>query len=181
MLFRTLLFMALSLSLSYTAMAQQPRLQNPNDSISADKASPGSEQSPLGSPMEEMKARREVEYLEKEYKENLERAREAAQLGSELREIYRTQKSLTRTDLKKLDRLEKLTRRIRSEAGGSDDEVTLEEVPYHLESALDRLVEISVELRKMVEKTPRQVVSASLIERTNQLLEVVRYVRTFTR
>ena len=54
-------------------------------------------------------------------------------------------------------------------------------MPYHLESALDRLAEISVELRKMVEKTPRQVISASLIERTNQLLEVVRYVRTFTR
>jgi hypothetical protein len=144
-------------------------------------------QRPMGDPskeenvmMEEMRARWEIKYAEKERLENLDRAREAAQLGSELYNSYSHNKAFSSTERKKLDRLEKVTKKIRNQAGGSDGDVVIEDMPNQAEPALKRLAEIANDLRKAVEKTPRQVVSASVIERANEVLEVIRYVRSFT-
>ncbi len=144
-------------------------------------------QRPMGDPskeenkmLEEMRARWEIKYAEKERLENLDRAREAAQLGSELYNTYSNNKAFGSTEKKKLDRLEKVTRKIRNQAGGSDGDVVIENMPSEAEPALKRLAEISNDLRKAVEKTPRQVVSASVIEKANEVLEVIRYVRNFT-
>jgi hypothetical protein len=169
MLYRTFLFLILSLSFS----GASAHAQDPNDPFDRGKVSP----------IElEMRARRDLKAAEKGHKENLSRAQEAAQLGTELRDAFASYKSLGRVELKKLERLEKLTRKIRSEAGGSDDrDANMEKVPVQLESALSRLAEISVEMRKGVEKTPRQVISASVIERANELLDIITYIRNQTR
>jgi len=151
---------------------------NSNDPFNAGKNDP--QDVLLGSPEAEMRARLEIQRAEKMRRENLDRAREVAQLGIELREAYTKNKSLDRPEIKKLERLEKLVRRIRSEAGGSDDDETLEDQPRELDGALTRIADYSVELRKGVEKTPRLVVSASVIERANQLLELINFVRTLT-
>lgn len=131
--------------------------------------------------MDEMLARREIKAAEKERQENLDRAHEAAQLGAEIQTAFTKNQSLGRTELKKIERLEKLTRRIREEAGGSSGDVTLDDPPRELKSALDKLAELSEAMNKGVEKTPRQVVSAFVIERTNQVLEIIRYVRSYLR
>ena len=135
------------------------------------------------SPIElEMHARRTIKAAEKDHQETLERAREAGHLGTELRDAYLQNRVLSRADLKKLERLEKLTRKIRSAAGGNDDsDSTLENAPLQLEPALTRLAELSEAMHKGVEKTPRQVVSAFVIERANELLDVISYIRTLTR
>lgn len=163
------------------ARAQSRQTSNPNDAISADKAYPSSSPSILASPEAEMIARSRMKYEEKEYKENLERAREAAQLGSELHEAYKKNSSLSQTDIKKLDRLEKITRRIRSAAGGSDDEEQIEDAPSKLETALVRLAETSEGLQKGVEKTPRLVISSLVIGKANELLEIIKYIRDLSR
>jgi vacuolar-type H+-ATPase subunit I/STV1 len=187
MLFRTLLLLVFVTGLSCVAQAQTPRKrvatqQSPNDSVSAEKAKPNNDSKIMvGSPEAEMMARQDVRAAEKDHQENLERAREAAQLSTEIRDAYLHNKAFGRIEQKKLERLEKITRKIRSEAGGSDGEVTLEDVPTQIEPALTRIAEISEKLRKVVEKTPRQVVSASVIERANELLEIIHYLRTFTR
>ena len=148
----------------------------------ADRSANGSESSIMtGTPEAEMLARREIKAAEKERLENLERAREAAQLSAEIRSTFLKSQLLGRAELKKLERIEKLTRRVREYAGGSQAEVTLENVPQKLETALGQLFEYSEAMRKAVEKTPRQVISASVIERTNELLELIRYVRALTR
>lgn len=131
--------------------------------------------------VEEMRVRWEIKYAEKTRLENLERAREAAQLGSELHNAYARAQVFSQAEKKKLDRLEKVTRKIRSMAGGTDGDVTIENMPSQIEPALKRLAELSDELRKAVEKTPRHVVSASVIERANEVLEVIRYLRSWTR
>jgi hypothetical protein len=126
--------------------------------------------------------RRDIKAAEKEHQDNLDRAREAAQISTELRDAYTHNKSLGRADVKKLDRLEKITRHIRSDAGGSDDRDSLmEKAPTHLESALSRLAEVSEALRKGVEKTPRQVISAPVIEQANELLDIITYIRNQVR
>lgn len=133
------------------------------------------------SAVEEMRVRWEIKYAEKERLENLDRAREAAQLGSELYSTYSRNNAFSSSEKKKLDRLEKVTRKIRSRAGGSDGDVTITDVPNQMEPILKRLAETANEMKKAVEKTPRQIVSATVIERSNEVLEIIRYVRNFTR
>lgn len=148
----------------------------------ADRSSSGSESSiNLGTPEAEMLARREIKSAEKDRQENLQRAREAAQLGSEIHQAFTKNQTLSRTETKKLERLEKLTRKIRQEAGGTDSEVTIENPPKEVETALSKLAELSEQMRKGVEETPRQVISASVIERTNEVLEIIRYIRSLSR
>ncbi|HKQ53863.1 MAG TPA: hypothetical protein VJT74_15925 [Pyrinomonadaceae bacterium] len=183
LILRTLLFVAL-LACAAAARAQQPRpLDTSNADVGADKARPDRHRSKImvGTPEDEMIARQDIKALEKDYQDNIERAREAAQLSTEIRDSYQHNKAFGRTEQKKLERLEKLARKIRSEAGGSDGDVTIENVPAQIEPALSRLAEVSDKVREGVEKTPRQVVSAAVIEQANELLEIIRYVRGFTR
>ncbi|MDT4955891.1 MAG: hypothetical protein QOJ02_4029 [Acidobacteriota bacterium] len=181
MLYRTILFLTIITCAHSFAQAQsQTPAKNPNDSVGADKDSSRSKSDTMtGSPEQEMLARQNIKAAEKDYQENVERAREAAQLSTEIRDAYLHNKALSRTEQKKLDRLEKITRKIRNEAGGSDGEVILEDQPTQIEPALARLSEISDKLRKRVEKTPRQVISACVIEHANEVLEIIRVIRTF--
>lgn len=185
MLLRTILLLTLVTVLSPAAARAQDKdpvnhKPAPVNPVSAERSRSSRESKIMvGSPEEEMLARRDVRVAEKEHQENLERAREAAQLSTEIRDSFLHNKALGRAEEKKLERLEKLTRKIRSEAGGSDGEVTLEDVPTQMEPALVRMAEVTDKMRKVVEKTPRQVISAATIERANELLEIIRYVRKF--
>ena len=177
MLNRTLLFLFAFVALAAFAGAAQAQVTRSPSAAEAE----ADYDTMLGSPAREMRARLEIERSEKLRRENLERAREVAQLGTELRDAFTSHKALERAEVKKLERLEKLTRRIRSEAGGSDDEEPLEDAPSGLDVAMTRIAELSDELRKGVEKTPRLVVSASVIKHANQLLELISFVRTQNR
>lgn len=115
---------------------------------------------------------------ESEYKEHLSRARENAQLAVELLEAFARQKTLQGADLKKLSRMEKLSRQIRNKAGGEENKDELKEPPPRVETALEQLVDLSAELQKKLESTPRQVVSASIIKRANEVVELVKHIRT---
>lgn len=122
-----------------------------------------------------------IKSLESSHKEALESAKEGAELGRDLRGSFELTKTLTRDDLKKLERLEKLTRKIRNKAGGSDDDVILEKPPENLDSALTRLADLSADLLEGLEKTSRHVVSTDVIDRANEALELIKHVRRFGR
>ncbi|MDQ1558091.1 MAG: hypothetical protein QOD32_1151 [Pyrinomonadaceae bacterium] len=77
--------------------------------------------------------------------------------------------------------MEKLSRQIRSNAGGEENKDELKEPPPQVEVALERLVKLSAELQKKVESTPRQVVSAAIIKRANEVVELVKHIRTLYR
>jgi hypothetical protein len=181
---RVLILLVLLAGLSVTSQSQTkkpvPTVPEPRQPKRSDQDQTSSESKiTIGSPEAEMLARRDVKAAEKEHEENLERARDAAQLSAEIRDAYLHNKSLGRNEIKRLERLEKITRKIRSEAGGSDGDLTLENISTELEPTLTRLVEVSEKMRKVVEKTPRQVISASVIDRANEVLEIIRYIRTF--
>ena len=163
---------------SLPAIAQSGSLNTPKAPASADAHdSDDKERVIFGSMEDEMKAKRRIKLEEKEYQENLGRAREADKLSVELRNSYELKKVFTRDDTKKLERLEKLTRKIRSEAGGSDEDESLDNPPNELQLALARLAQVTESLRKVVEKTPRQVISATVIEQANVVLQLVRITR----
>ncbi|HEX7332447.1 MAG TPA: hypothetical protein VF290_13170 [Pyrinomonadaceae bacterium] len=138
-----------------------------------------SDNRPLTTFEEEMRATREIKMAEKEHEENLKRAREVAQIGKELHQTLKDKSVIDRDSLKKVERLEKLTKKIRSEAGGNDEDVIIENKPSDLCGAVTQIAEASESLSKNVQDTPRQVVSASVIGKANVLLELLRMARSF--
>jgi hypothetical protein len=178
-LYRVLLLTTLVLLLPASVVLAQTIRQSPTD-LSAEKSSPD-EQSSSGPLEDEMRAKRAIKFAEDAHKENLERAREVFELGTKLHSSYRYKNSLDRDDNKRLNRLEKLTKQLRSKAGGSDSEKSLENPPTNLSDALKQVAHSSEELSKLVEKTPRQVVSAAVIDEANVLLQLIDLVRQFSR
>jgi len=126
---------------------------------------------------EEMRVKREIRQAQKQHKENVNRAQEISCLGAEVETTFKQKNHLDRGDLKKLDRLEKLTKSIRSAAGGSDDATETEDMPSDLPAVVSKMAELSNTLKDEVEKTPRQVVSTAVIDQANVLLELIRRVR----
>lgn len=141
----------------------------------------GSDDTPLTTFEEELRAKRAIRMAEKDHEENLKRAREIAQIGKELNDSLKDKPVLDRDSLKKVERLEKLTKKVRGEAGGEDEEVEIPNRPADLPATLAQIAEASESLSKDVVDTPRQVVSASVIGKANVLLELIKMVRSFAR
>lgn len=135
---------------------------------------------PLSSMEEEMRAKRELRYAEKEYRDNIERAHELAELGTALGQAFKKSPQLGREEWKKLDRLEKLAKAIRNAAGGSEDDEKEKEAPSGLAKTVAKMLEVIESLAKRVEKTPRHVISAGVIDEANVLLELIRTLRQLT-
>jgi hypothetical protein len=145
----------------------------------ADQPSPRSQRaSDFGRPEAEMLRRAEIRREEETHKDMVERADEAAQIGGELLTSYKRNNTLTRDDQKRLERLEKLARKIRGGAGGSDDEEGLSDPPGRVEPAVTRLAKLSCDLKESVSKTSRLVISAGVIRRSNEIIELIRHIRT---
>ena len=128
-----------------------------------------------------MRARHSIKYEEQNYKENVDRAREGAQIASSILADFSREKALSSANQKRLEKLEKLFRKVRSEAGGSDAPAEVKDPPSELNDALERLSKSSEQLRERVENTPRQVISASIIDCANEVVELVRQIRQMTR
>jgi hypothetical protein len=137
-----------------------------------------SQEQDLGSPAEEILQRAQIKHEEDAHKEMVERAGEMAQIGGQILDSFEHSKSLSRDDLKKLDRMEKLARKIRSNAGASDDEEDLPDSPSQIEDAVKRLAETADTLKKDVEKTSRLVISAAVIKNSNELIGLIRRIKT---
>jgi len=159
---------------------QKTQTTRPPNSGSADKSSSSDDEAPLTTFEEEIRAKRAIKIAEKEHQANLDRAREISQLGKELQERLKQGKALDREDNKKLERLEKLTKKVRGDAGGEASEVKLDSQPGDLPAAVSRLVEVTDSLSKSVQSTPRQVVSTTVIDNANVLLELIRMMRSFS-
>ena len=143
-------------------------------------ASNGDER-PLTEIEEELRAKQAIKHAEKGHQENLNRAKEISELGKSLKAAVNNTPLLGRDSYKKIERLEKLTRKIRDEAGGDDQDVELDKRPTNVPTALGQLAEAAESLSKDVQNTPRQVVSATVIGNANVLLELIKIIRTLTR
>ncbi|HEV7796522.1 MAG TPA: hypothetical protein VGO73_00075 [Pyrinomonadaceae bacterium] len=160
------------------ATAQQNISNQKPVSIDADKSNIDDPNRPFTALEEEMKAKRAIKFAEKEYQENLDRARDLSTLGAALVISFKQKKALDQEDIKKLEKVEKLAKGIRRAAGGSEDDVEMEKPPTDMASAVEMLGDLSHSLKEKVEKTPRHVISAAVIDQANVLLELIRIVRT---
>lgn len=124
-----------------------------------------------------MRARQMLKAEKKQYDENLARAREVADIAEQLVKTFAAKKIFTSEESKKLERLERLTKKIRNDAGGSDTDPEVKDMPAGMEAVVSRVSELSDELRKLVEETPRHVISASVIDQANKILGLIQHVR----
>ena len=177
-----LIFLILFCSSLATAQAPLRPLPSPTPpSQTVDGSLKNQDDGPLTTFEEELKAKRAIKMAEKDHEENLKRAREIAQLGKELNDNLKNKSILDRDSMKKVERLEKLTKKVRGEAGGEDEEVDIPNRPSDLSGTMAQIAEASESLSKNVIDTPRQVVSASVIGKANVLLELIKMVRNFAR
>ena len=132
-----------------------------------------------GSPEAEMRAKLIIKEEKKRYDEHVERAREVLQLASQVSKSYETRKVFNSEDQKKLERMEKLTKRIRNDAGGSESDsgVDVKDIPPAMVDLIKKAADWADQLKEMVEKTPRHVVSAAVIDQANKLLGLVQHIR----
>ena len=133
----------------------------------------------FGSPENEMRTKMILKEEKKRYEENQDRAREVSELAAQVTDSYQSRKAFSSDDNKKLEKLEKLTKRIRNEAGGSESEsgADLKDICATLMDTLKHLAEMAEELHKLVDKTPRNVVSAAVIDQANRVILVTQYLR----
>jgi hypothetical protein len=168
-------FILLIAPAAYSQSNQVPKLPDP----SADKSKGKDDDTRFGSPEAEMKSKLVIKEEKKRYDENLARAKEVSELAAQLSDGYLSHKSFSSEDGKKLERLEKLTKRIRNEAGGSDSETDPEskDISPRTEETVKHMAEVAEELNKLVEKTPRNVISAAVIDQANRLIVITQHLR----
>ncbi len=172
-IFALFCFLAQAMCLTWAAQVQTVSVQTNINS----QNSPPDERHEFSSPEEEIKYKASVRREISSHKELVERAEEITQLGSEIRSAYEHDKSLAAVDLKKLDRMEKLARKIRSGAGGSSDD-DIKDSPQQLESTILRLDALSVKIAQDVKKSSRLVVAAGMIENSNEIIALIKHLRT---
>ena len=176
--FATLIFIVLSAGVAFSQIPVQKPSPTPPprpvDGVFKDDSTP------LTTFEEEMKAKREIKIAEKDHEENLNRAKEIGDIGKQLKEESKNS-APDRDCFKKIERLEKLTKKVRSEAGGEDEEITITPRPADLPAAIKQIAEASETLSKDVQNTPRRVVSTSVISNANVLLQLIKIARDFFR
>jgi hypothetical protein len=167
----------------YSQSGQTPTSAPSDPTIIKDVTKDTSKDDPrFGSPEAEMRSKLEIKEEKKKYDEHVARAKEVTQLATQISQSYVTHNALSSDDGKRLERLEKLTKRIRNDAGGENnqnDEVG--DVPSDLEARIKKVTSMAEELQKLVENTPRNVVSAAVIDQANKLLCIIQHVRGISR
>jgi hypothetical protein len=133
--------------------------------------------------IQETIAKQRIEREKKDYEELLQKSEEAVKLSEELEKSFTVSNQLSNDDRKKLDRLEKLVKKIRSDLGGDDDgeqevnEKTKTETLSTMESAFKTLQTNASQLFSEIKKSTRYSVSVIAIQTSNALLKLVKFIR----
>ena len=152
----------------------QPMRPPPSQSTPDDKHD---EPADFGSRESDARLKLILKAEKKAYEEHVGRAKEACDLAEEVNQRYEIAKVLNAADQKKLERLEKLTRRIRNEVGGSQTDADPKELPKTFDEGIKQLAGMAKDLYDQVQKTPRRVVSAGIIDHANKMIALIQYLR----
>lgn len=148
----------------------------PDASTSNGKTNSNKEDLPKN--IKESLAKSRIEKEKKEYEELLQRSKEALKITEELEKSFSQNNQLSVEDQKKLDRLEKLAKKIRKELGGdADEESEKKDNLYSMQSALEILQNNSIKLLDELKKATRYTVSVIAIQSSNALIKAVRFLR----
>lgn len=133
--------------------------------------------SQVGAPGREAMYRASLARIVNQHKQHLQRTDETVSLAVELNRVYGQQRSFTAEQIKKLEHLEKLARRVRTYAGGSDDTNGEISMPVNVGESLDKISKLAQKLQQEVGNTSRRIVSAKIINTSNELIALTKQVR----
>jgi hypothetical protein len=131
---------------------------------------------------EEMRIKMEIARADEEYKKTLEDADKLSVLSTEVTRAFHDGGKLAGDDLKKLGTIEKLAKRILSQAGGDevgDGSADLQTKP--LNDALDQLSAAADRVQKSIKEQTRFVVSATVISNANDIIHLAQHIRRLTK
>ena len=168
------------LTLTSSAHSQSARPTPPSDPMAKDDSK---DDPRFGSPEAEIRSKLALKDEKKKYDEHVARAKEVSAMALQVSQSYETRKALSADDQKKLERLEKLTKRLRNDAGGADavSDAEVKDIPPEMRDAIKKLSSMADELQKLVENTPRNVISAAVIDQANKLVGLIQHVRSSSR
>ncbi len=129
----------------------------------------------------EMVQKQRAAKLRKEHEEMLKRGEEAMELVGQLDRSLESGGKLTKPDIEKLDRLEKLASRIRKDLGGGSDGTDRfeaeEKPPADVRQGFIALKESTEKLVKELNRTTRFTISATAIQTSNAVIKFARFLR----
>lgn len=121
----------------------------------------------------------ELSQLKKEHEEMLENGKQAVKLSEEVELSFDKNNKLSPEDFNKLERIEKLLKKIRNELGGDGDgdEKKAEQDSLSIKNAVSSLKESAAGLFDELKKTSRFGISVVAIQSSNSLIKIVRFLR----
>lgn len=121
--------------------------------------------------------RMQIKRAEEEHKKLVKSAQQAAEIASTLHENSDSTK-LDQKAEKKLKEIEKAAKQIRNNIGGSNDDKDFI-APKTLDEAIKQLAETSQTLSQQMEKTSRQMISATIIITASDVMRLVKLLREY--
>lgn len=168
--FSHLIFAAFFLSVTVIGANAQISASDTGDNI------PRKEDFPKG--IKETLAKSRIDREKKDYEELLQNGEEAVKISESLEKSFAASATLSTEDQKKLDRLEKLAKKIRRELGADEiDDVDTVENPSSMREAFETLQLNTGKLVDALKKTTRYSVSVVAIQSSNAFLRIVKFIR----
>jgi hypothetical protein len=127
---------------------------------------------------EEMRIRLAIERADSEYRKALEDAEKLNDLSVEVAKTYRERGQLSADEIKKLGTIEKLAKRILSQAGGDEvDDKAEKTAQKSVADAVDQLSNTAAKIKDSMKTQTRFVVSAAVIASSNEVINLAQYIR----
>jgi len=127
---------------------------------------------------EDMRIKMAITRKEDEHKKVLEDVEKLNDMSSEIAKGYGERKRLSPDDLKKLGTIEKLARRVLSDAGGDEVDQKAEFFEHlPLADAVDKLSSAAFNIKKEITTGTRYGVSATVIANSNEVISLARFIR----
>lgn len=123
----------------------------------------------------EVQVRAELEIRKSERRKALEAANELLTLARRLKASATGGERVNAPET--LESIQKLAKRIRSYSGGGESDQDLKKVPANLQSGAEQIVTIAEELKRELEKLDHHVISVTIIDGTNTIIQLSDYLR----
>jgi hypothetical protein len=127
---------------------------------------------------DDMRIRMEIARADADYKKTLDDADKLSTLSIEVARVFRDTGKLAGEDLKKISTIEKLAKRILSQAGGDevDDRANdLQSKP--LNDTVEQMSAAADKVQKCIKEQTRFVVSATVISNANEIIHLAQHIR----
>ncbi len=138
---------------------------------------PDSTERPL---VEEAIRKLRIERDKKAFNETLDRGAEALRLAEEVESSFAAGGQLTKADREKINAVEKIARKIRSDLGGGEDDKADDDTPAPQNTAegVAALKSAAAALHDELKRTTRFSVSAPAIFSTNAVIRATRFLKS---